>query len=1301
MGKNRNCYFALGMESTETASVPAIDGYSVWAGDFSLSVGFYVLQDSKEMCLFCQENVIETGYDMAGFYITVNGKRMTVAVSNMQYLPDVWNNLTIVFHKSENRLCAYINGAKGFEKTVEAILQDNAAPYVVGKLFYGYISKVKCLGRALTEEEVREDTFIDPEQPERYEIYMDFTSRYPEEKGRHGLNIMLSGFADVKNLVQTVDFGTSGYIMPARSDYVEIGQFASGEFTIISKVFLKDSRSRHILVARQEQSSPYGILEGIDYTSGSPKLFVKIGDSTVVSDQELPLYQWIDIAVCYGNGRIGIYSDGILLHEQEAGTINKERKLTDFTIGNTRKSDEYKSFCGYIDAVYVFSQKKTQDQVKALSEKYPTVYSTGIEALYDCSRRMLYEDIKNVEIDLMKQAALCLAEGTQDSVIKDNGGDEGLDGKIGDYSYWQACLIASVFIESVGTTGIRPTKGLKPDGTLTENAARQICRRVVKLPTAQKIIINYKNITGDMCRDFMQELIKCGLFDFMWNLFYEAQSNRSLIAAMFLAAAAGIVCYVAFIALIAALAGEAAQNGTNDPNSEQEDDDDDDDDNVQIRLVSIRFCHNASDLSESAAFLYHGYTQSAEGTPEWEKDNMEKRKTDALYIRSEAGRVKVLVKVKIELQGEDKTYSGSIRVFSGSLPAENQSILGDLDAVHVDAEQSCEKELEFYLDNGTFSGKEIGCYQDYWSWQADECGIFASTQHHTWLLEKTPSKEWNIASEEKDKNVSLKTLEVLQRIKEYDSESAAGESFPLDSKENWLKQMVYFIHDSKRFTYNSDRVHQYVEYNAFLPRLVFDRVRFETDFTNNSTVVLSSLDTSMVMKVFLSLLSYGTGVVRIWSNDDNESYSQYIDEKKEWVVSPPYVVFDKVILMGCGSPESVWIPNEYFAVTPDEEKNPVNPVIYDAVIETIFMDTKLDDSGNVMNATEEKVYICGLPFTDKDYEEDLYCSYANKKYYREVTTTPGNSFFIANILDDWEMSCVEEKEVPMNITAYKFEDGMIKYKGRSENFDPTFKEEMGIKTASYDILAHKISYIYISRCIEEAINKFSNLQEYTGIMDLLYDLVFGDALHYDTRHKTQDMASKGVAKELSNQIGIYLQNNLNTTKQLKIDKSVVVKANSIIQICGFQSYYNVKIGNNRWNASIGGNMDIDTGWYFIKSYPGYNKEFCYTVKGVFEEPYGTRYPGLYVSEDDAYRISKMVALFQKLKIDPLMPQMVEYYVNGGGGNTYLFAKCSDCKLQFLDSAKAYAENYTVWDMYGNLIWNNSTCFITIPCISVS
>lgn len=958
---------------------------------------------------------------------------------------------------------------------------------------------------------------------------------------------------------------------------------------------------------------------------------------------------------------------------QEAGTINKERKLTDFTIGNTRKSDEYKSFCGYIDAVYVFSQKKTQDQVKALSEKYPTVYSTGIEALYDCSRRMLYEDIKNVEIDLMKQAALCLAEGTQDSVIKDNGGDEGLDGKIGDYSYWQACLIASVFIESVGTTGIRPTKGLKPDGTLTENAARQICRRVVKLPTAQKIIINYKNITGDMCRDFMQELIKCGLFDFMWNLFYEAQSNRSLIAAMFLAAAAGIVCYVAFIALIAALAGEAAQNGTNDPNSEQEDDDDDDD-NVQIRLVSIRFCHNASDLSESAAFLYHGYTQSAEGTPEWEKDNMEKRKTDALYIRSEAGRVKVLVKVKIELQGEDKTYSGSIRVFSGSLPAENQSILGDLDAVHVDAEQSCEKELEFYLDNGTFSGKEIGCYQDYWSWQADECGIFASTQHHTWLLEKTPSKEWNIASEEKDKNVSLKTLEVLQRIKEYDSESAAGEKLLLDSKENWLKQMVYFIHDSQRFTYNSDRVHQYVEYNAFLPRLVFDRVRFETDFTNNSTVVLSSLDTSMVMKVFLSLLSYGTGVVRIWSNDDNESYSQYIDEKKEWVVSPPYVVFDKVILMGCGSPESVWIPNEYFAVTPDEEKNPVNPVIYDAVIETVFMDTKLDDSGNVMNATEEKVYICGLPFTDKDYEEDLYCSYANKKYYREVTTTPGNSFFIANILDDWEMSCVEEKEVPMNITAYKVKKNMLVFSYRSESFNDKFKENMGVNTTlSYDVLAHKISYQYISQCIQVAINQCSRKKDsgnFLLIMQTLFDLVFGDNMHYDNEYSGKDAESKREAEKLSKEIDAYL-------KAAAIDKNIKKRANELLKLCAFQSYFNVKKGNNRWNASIGDYLDLDKDWLFYVS----DTNSLYSKDGVKNTTLSCM-TGLYVSNNDNYRISKMIDLKKLLYVEPLYPVVVQM-IKAQTGGLYvdiIYALSSDCGIEFVKQKTKYPMSYNIFNM---------------------
>ena len=1264
MGKNRNCYFALGMESTETASVPAIDGYSVWAGDFSLSVGFYVLQDSKEMCLFCQENVIETGYDMAGFYITVNGKRLTVAVSNMQYLPDVWNNLTIVFHKSENRLCAYINGAKGFEKTVETILQDNAAPYVVGKLFYGYISKVKCLGRVLTEEEVREDTFIDPEQPEGYEIYMDFTSRYPEEKGRHGLNIMLSGFADVKNLVQTVDFGTSGYIMPARSDYVEIGQFASGEFTIISKVFLKDSRSRHILVARQEQSSPYGILEGIDYTSGSPKIFVKIGDSTIVSDQELPLYQWIDIAVCYGSGRIGIYSDGILLHEQEAGTINKERKLTDFTIGNTRKSDEYKSFCGYIDAVYVFSQKKTQDQVKALSEKYPTVYSTGIEALYDCSRRMLYEDIKNVEIDLMKQAALCLAEGTQDSVIKDNGGDEGLDEKIGDYSYWQACLIASVFIESVGTTGIRPTKGLKPDGTLTENAARQICRRVVKLPTAQKIIINYKNITGDMCRDFMQELIKCGLFDFMWNLFYEAQSNGSLIAAMFLAAAAGIVCYVAFIALIAALAGETAQNGTDDPKDDQDDDDDDDDDNVQIRLVSIRFCHNASDLSESAAFLYHGYTQSAEGTPEWEKDNMEKRKTDALYIRSEAGRVKVLVKVKIELQGEDKTYSGSIRVFSGSLPAENQSILGDLDAVHVDAEQSCEKELEFYLDNGTFSGKEIGCYQDYWSWQADECGIFASTQHHTWLLEKTPSKEWNIASEEKDKNVSLKTLEVLQRIKEYDSESAAGEKLLLDSKENWLKQMVYFIHDSGKFIYNVDQTHRYSEYGQSAP--VFDRVRFETDFMGDNVITLSSLDTSMAMVVFTSLLGYKTGVMRVWSNDENEESSHYDPEKREWTVSPPYVVFDNVIPMGGDSLEAIWVANEYFAVAADQSSM---PAVYDAVLQAAIVEMQEDGLGNINRKVKEKVYLCGLPFTGEEYRNDLYCMHVDSNYYRESTTLPGNSFFIANILEDWEMSLVEPPEELPDLSSYKVEGGHLEFNERSEKFTESFRKKMGLEAQDFLILAHKISYRYISDCIQKNVNEYMRNcmkkfeddekekieKKFSDAANALLDLVFGDGSVHSGKDKLYDQKRKEEARKHFTTIKDKV--NRETIVVDDIKELVQQPANCIMELCN-ESTFNVKVGNNRWNSSLGERMDLDKE----------NKRI--DVESGLK---------LYVSENDAYRIKKMDEINKNIQLNPIRPKVV----HDSKGN--YIAISSDCGEGFVGGLQGCGQNYKIYDPAGALI----------------
>lgn len=797
MSYNQNCYFALSTETAEKAYAVGAGGYSFWDSDFTLGIEFYVLQNSKEMILFKQDQVIAIGYDSTCFYVNICGTRFTVSYSAMQPIPKVWNTVVITYDKEKALLTGYINGAKGYEKNVSETdfnISSNSY-YEVAPMFYGYIRHAYCIAKCHTQAEVCNMSNLITSELNECEFAFDFTDKIPSDKGKHSLPILLSGFASVKNIVPTVDFGQLGYACPDKSSHINIGNTKSNAFTIIVNLYLNDSSDKHIVFAK-EGAALDGISLSIDYSSGKPLLTYKHGTDIHEFDGDFSLYEWTNVAITFSDGFLSVYKDGTKIYEGMCSELSTDISNYAFTIGNTASVLGYKSFCGYIDYLCVFDDVKTEDQIVRYVSVVPSIYSKNAIAMFNLSNIQLYETIHGVKYSLIGNAEHVIAEDTQNMVcepIHELGDEENT--YISDYEYWQATILAEVIVEYITMNGIPVNMGYDADKKLNRSTARKLMDTIGSQYHSIELCANYQNITAELISAFIGMLLTIGAYSVIVPMFTSSKTAVDTSAGVSVMAIGGIGTFSMFFYTILKISEDRYSNLWKDlwdvpPNNQDKptDDDKEKDAYVKISLKSIQFAHTPSDQQSSAVFLRHDYSLSDEGTPEWESDIQEKSISDALYIVNSDAKIKVRATITVSLKNQ--TYTGKIYVVAGSQNS-GSGILGNMIPLELIANSSGGYTLDFELEKSNFNGAKIGKYFDYLSWRADNVGLFASTNHNTWILEAQPLEQWVIDRESKVSNISVKTLNILNDIRMYDASKEAGETIVLQYHE--FLEPIYFI----------------------------------------------------------------------------------------------------------------------------------------------------------------------------------------------------------------------------------------------------------------------------------------------------------------------------------------------------------------------------------------------------------------------------------------------------------------------------------------------------------------------------
>lgn len=1273
MSVNKNCMFALALREGESTHISAIDNFQFWNNSFTLTMSFFQTGESDEVVLFNQEGIIKVGYRNSIFYVKVSDKEFLSEEGRMVIMPKVWNSISVAYDVSSKIVSAYINGIKDFEADLalegELPVINSTGDYVLGEKFIGYFRKVFCYAGIHTEDEMFQIDNIDPVDATEHEFYLDFSAKEPKDIGKYGKNIFTTCFAFNKNIISTIDFGECGYISSEGSEEVLSDDYTESVFTIVSKIYISDSRSSHILFAKENEACN-GFFIGVFCTDGNPRLFFKNGETNVAIDRTLPLYTWLDLAFVCSNKRIQVFCDGEEFGECElpgelAFSSNK------FTIGNAATQSSYKSFCGYIDYVAVFNGVKAKDELKKYISDVPYIYSKDISALYYLSDVNAVELINSKKI-IINESVCCFAEDTQrvetDMLTYDNECENEIS--ISSYDQWQGSLAAGLFLGSISSMGIRHRFGLDSNGMPTQSVAREFTKRVSSIPEHMEICLNSTSITPAMTQSYLSALESAGILGSLGTLFGISSFEVDKFAIAILGAAAIGACSV----LIATACEKGSDIILNNDNKEPPEQDPEDEKTV-VYLKSITFAHNPQDKS-SAVYLRRSENQSSS---EWELGQTDA--TDALYIADRHENVSVKATIVF-----NKQFVGTILAKAEKT---DDGILGDLEETKITVDSltyPVEVEVSLKLARSNFHDVKLGNYIDNLTWATrseKEQIIFGTITHRTWVLETEPLEQWSILEKDEARNISVDTLKILDDIRKYDSSKEAGCKLSLTDTDSWLKQMVHFIHDSGKFSYCHDGNYLFSSFNEISDKIAFDMRKFEKQYyyeTPVKALTITSLDSTMFIKTILSLLKNVVSISYLFGEGQFSNMDSYSIDEMTYYKQPYCITFENVSFVGASACDCVSISQKYFIpFTYIEDKI----LIYDPIVaQNILVDEQ--------NHVYKKRYLYGLEFTNIERINDCHCTKRDTQYYRESIVLVGATCYLVHSEFSWTFGDVTNESITKTFesnqerTSVKLLNQRFVFCERDEQFDKSFRSSYNMAIVEYNVLAHRISYDYIVNVWMKMVNLYIE-----GILDrttfknmycTLLDMIFGNNSFFITDKQHSDEETKKITIE---QIGCidYLVSRYNGNIPPLCEDFM----NSVIKLMTTESYFNVKVGTNRWNSSIGNWLDLDPTW--VIAYRKDGKDVIHNARGEQQQGYNVEDGRIrvYVSANDQFRLECMKKICVCMGMS-ILPKM--YKANNSECNVTYFLSSSDTGVNFSpwgDTGSTIYFGYDIFDPSGKKI----------------
>lgn len=649
--KVKNAYLAYYVDNSPSEeSFISVSGAKFTSDEFALDIWFNISESGH--VLVSQKNGFTLGIDNSKIIFKHPSMKSVTVKNDIVKIPNkVWTNLYMGYDKKE--LVFYINGVKfGAASCSQSI--RNSEDFLLGEEFTGYIRSFRLYGKTIAESDFKSYCFAvayDEKKMPNMAAFLDLTDKNIPDLSGHGVNAYVQGGSALLNMVDVYRPSAGKYASFSDSSEINPGGFASGEFSVYTKLHIRPSqKTRHIITANGNLGDNDSVVIYADSSASGTAFGISIGDKEYSFQTDIGAYNWVDVIFTAKGKQLTAYINGVKYDMALQADVKRTQK-GNFKIGGCTGASD-RTCEHYLHTVAVFDRQLGEKDAADFMENHPFILEDGLVALVGFDGCGAYEYVKRRDV-FVDSDDLFSAVRTV-SVMPDTPYEYRVN-----YTKEQASKMkaweAEHLIEAYQSYGeeVYGFACCASPAALTALSAylshdQEVLNSIAGLYVEETVTA--ENIAAAMGQ--LGKSMSKTMFGGMG--FSAASGSAAASAAAASAASAGGAAASTFAAeyfyplfMFGAGVVIAAANVTADlikkSQEDKPDDDDDDDKNAELQLISITLQHNPDDYTTSAVRCRNcdGVISSAEWTKE------KKCIYPAVYIADQIQKPKIKVKFKI------------------------------------------------------------------------------------------------------------------------------------------------------------------------------------------------------------------------------------------------------------------------------------------------------------------------------------------------------------------------------------------------------------------------------------------------------------------------------------------------------------------------------------------------------------------------------------------------------------------------------------------------------------------------------
>lgn len=1153
MSKQRRSFFALKCDSAYCAEVPAIPSLSLCGGDsFTISATFMyphsaddsiIIQQEGTFCVHVKNSVIY--FESRGLGdIQVACARTTPTLSEKE-----WNRIDITYDGESAKIYVQsllvttvaISGNKTIDKTTRL---------KIGAM-NGYIQDIAIYSIAIDEAGILQLPFTHNVSNDKTQLWIDFNAYEPVDHGVNKFPVQMKGSCNIVNLVYGFEPGLLDFALPFGSGQINPG--ALPKMTLFASVFPRELSGKCRLMVQNQlpddsntfifSNGDFGdsqtVALGLDELTNYP--FLYLGNTRYDFQIMLNNYEWYQLAATVTDQRVSLFVDGI-----NAGTsaLTKAFKRTlspELMIGNQQNQGEMNhGFRGCIDTIAVFDDALTAEDLTVFADIPPYRFEKSLSAMWLFSQQYPSE--------IVTGRSLTYSSGAKGSTLQENtvlGSDPpvldfrmpNVSTEMDEITMWETRVQAETYIQSINAlTGLKPVNGFVDDKQtiLNGSIANLVCSSVGNNNTLCEICYDGRcsktdlssvvlgasvgGFLGAACFSFYTMSQQGGVQGFfcMERFFHILKLSFKVSSWPSIGAAFG--------AGAAVVTDYIVNNPTPDSGTCTSSD-------FKLTFKDLAF-YSEANKEKGILFGVQRFDETPI-LPEWTPNqsapvlcyrNFAPDKTPTVTLTFDC---ELLCKSPIDITFEAEPITG----------ANLDDTFGALKSESIHVEKSGSYSISIPLSENKLRTAELKEHKIRWQWRyyCPDVGtkLIGKTEHNVHVVDSMPVSPWTL--EKGSEFLPLfPAIKLCHEIAAIGSSSSTAEQKFADCYVKWCNNKNRIA--SQEWSKNE----VYTAWGMSENRVLAFRIESFLNDIKNQCALIGNQD-CVSLGLSLSALE-GYSNLRIL---------QLVSKSETFDMS-----FRPVQRIGCQTKDEQVLCGEYYVIgIPRKDKN-TSAIIWDPYL-------KVQDENNNL------VMVSGMPFSEATETIDLITG-PKANQYKTLLCVRGCTCGIG-----MSIAWIRLKELPVEKIVPGEGTILSTVSGRPD-FD--IKVRTALTLPPYQVRCHVVSYNFIEKTIADAINKYSNADEFVNTMRGVWSAVCGKASIINADDDFEIAAYKCIdeLKDLMSE---------NPPNKLVISN----KANQFVNALN-NCQTNLRLGHSDWNSCVQDYYDPFQ-WEYI--YRGFGESDAY------------------------------------------------------------------------------------------------------------